>query len=204
MMLGMPDTAETDGVRRPGRPRDARAEAAILDAALDLVREHGFGGVTIDAVAARAGVGRATIYRRWSTREELLFEAASKLGGPATPELVGDLRTDLAASFRHLADHLRDDLTGCVVPELASEAARSEPMCDLLHALVAQGRAAPLAVVRAAIDRGELRAEVDPVLVVDALSGALFFRQMMSGDRIDHEVVEQLVDVVLDGVRVRA
>src|SRR6516164_9360358 len=82
--------------RRPGRPRSEQAEQAIIEATLDLFGEQGFEGVCIEAVAARAGVGKATIYRRWPNKQELLLAALSSMKSPI-PEPTGSVRDDLVA-----------------------------------------------------------------------------------------------------------
>src|SRR5271169_1750741 len=83
--------------RRPGRPRSEQAEQAIIEATLDLFAEQGFEGVCVEAVAARAGVGKATIYRRWPNKEELLLAALGSIKSPI-PELKGvSARDDLLA-----------------------------------------------------------------------------------------------------------
>src|SRR5256885_14111497 len=97
-----PDSAVDAGPagtsRRPGRPRSEQAEQAIIEATLDLFAEQGFEGVCIEAVAARAGVGKATLYRRWPNKEELLLAALSSLKSPF-PEPVGNVRDDLVAQM---------------------------------------------------------------------------------------------------------
>ena len=82
--------------RRPGRPRSEQAEQAIIEATLDLFAEKGFEGVCVELVAARAGVGKATIYRRWANKEELLLAALSSMKSPI-PEPTGSVRDDLLA-----------------------------------------------------------------------------------------------------------
>ena len=84
--------------RRPGRPRSEQAEQAIIEATLDLFAEQGFEGVCVEAVAARAGVGKATIYRRWPNKEELLLAALSSMKSPF-PEPTGNVRDDLIAQI---------------------------------------------------------------------------------------------------------
>src|ERR1700726_3239305 len=91
------DTEAGPANRRPGRPRSEQAEQAIIEATLDLFAEQGFEGVCVEAVAARAGVGKATIYRRWPNKEELLLPAFGSLKSPI-PELSGiSVRDDLVA-----------------------------------------------------------------------------------------------------------
>src|SRR5437016_14195863 len=84
--------------RRPGRPRSEQAEQAIIEATLDLFAEQGFEGVCVEAVAARAGVGKATIYRRWPNKEELLLAALGSMKSPL-PESTGNVRDDLVAQL---------------------------------------------------------------------------------------------------------
>src|SRR3954451_25328604 len=97
----MTETTERLAPRPPGRPRSERAEKAIIDATLDLlVEEAGVAGVTIEAVAARAGVGKTTIYRRWANKEALIVDALATLKAPI-PELTGlSAREDLLAFTR--------------------------------------------------------------------------------------------------------
>ena len=174
-------------------------EGTIIQAALDLLQELGFGAVTVDAVAARAGVGKATIYRRWPTKEALLVDAAGTLKGPLYPAGTGDLRTDLIGVFNGLAEHLMEEAAGCLIPDLVAEAARNEDMQCVLNRFTAERRAPVLALVQDAVDRGVLKPHDDPVALIDAIGGALFYRRMLSGHAIDPPEVEKLVDLVLAG-----
>lgn len=186
--------------RPAGRPRDARLEGAIIQAALDLLQELGFAAVTVDAVAARAGVGKATIYRRWPTKEALLVDAAGTLKGPFYPTNTGDLRTDLVGVFNSLAEHLTEEAAGCLIPDLVAEAARNDDMQCLLNRFTAERRAPVLELVQDAVDSGVLKPHVDPVALIDAIGGALFYRKLLSGHGIDPPEVEKLVDLVLAGL----
>src|SRR5882672_996995 len=125
-----------DDVRvRAGRPRDPACDAAILQATLDIFAEHGYGGVSMDGVAARAGVGKATIYRRYASKAELVVEAV-RVGACLNDHLpdTGDLRSDLASMLLAMVDRLRSS-DGAVLltfaaerllhPELAAEFERS-------------------------------------------------------------------------------
>src|SRR4051794_33161402 len=92
--------------RRVGRPRDQRAEGAILDATVALVGEVGFGNLTVDAVAARAGVGKATIYRRWASKEELVIAAVTCLRHGVEAPDTGSVVDDLAGYWGAMADYV--------------------------------------------------------------------------------------------------
>ncbi|HEY2332861.1 MAG TPA: helix-turn-helix domain-containing protein, partial [Acidimicrobiales bacterium] len=89
------DDDVTVGDRRPGRPRDVRVDASIESATIEELCERGFGGASIEGIAARAGVGKATIYRRFPSREALLFSAAVHFAGECEAPDTGSLRDDL-------------------------------------------------------------------------------------------------------------
>ena len=94
--------------RRPGRPRDIRADAAIRQAAIEVLADKGPGGFTVDEVAARAGCGKATIYRRWPSRANLLLDTAHSMGLEPEPVDTGSVRGDLALLITQLAGKLHD------------------------------------------------------------------------------------------------
>ena len=105
-------SSATNDDRRLGRPRDARVDAAVLDATRSLLAEKGYAGTTVEAIATRAGVGKATIYRRWPTREQLLLAVTTAdLPDVPTPD-TGDLREDLRLVFTQLAEQIRTGRTG--------------------------------------------------------------------------------------------
>lgn len=188
--------------RRPGRPRDARAEQAILDAAFDLIEEVGFSGLTVDAVAARAGVGKATIYRRWTSKEALVVAAAKgSKGGPGEAVDTGDLRADLIAAWRRTADHLRHERHGRVMPALVAEAATNPELAKLLHELSVERRANIRRLVESAMARGDLSSEVDADLAVEMFVAPLFYRRLVSGAPLNIADAEPVVDYLLDGLR---
>src|SRR5262245_46506888 len=125
----MMDQATTEQVSRrsaarPGRPRNATAHEAILDAALTLFIEQGFEGMSVEAVASRGGVGKATIYRRWSSKEEVVIDAVTRVfAEPITPD-TGDAREDLIQSCRDLQVLMSSSPSGDVFPRMAAEVAR--------------------------------------------------------------------------------
>ncbi|HEX2039949.1 MAG TPA: TetR/AcrR family transcriptional regulator [Acidimicrobiales bacterium] len=185
--------------RPPGRPRDPGADRAILEAAIDVLREHGFGGFTVDAVAARAGVGKATIYRRWSGKEELILAAAETVVGDMPSPDTGSVRDDLLVLAGALAAHLTSEPAGCLAADLAAEATRNEEARTLIRRFTSTRRKVSAAVVRRAIERGELRPDIEPDAVVDAVVGPIFFRARLSGAPLTPKAVERIVDLALHG-----
>lgn len=192
--------AGTDG-RRQGRPRDPAADEAIIAAVYAVIEECGFAGFSVEAVAARAGVGKATIYRRWSTREDLLVAAAERVMVDAEVPDTGSLRDDLVtwvwARYRTKDDAPGSRLLGQVIVE-----ARVNPeMKKLLRRFHERRRGVLVRVVDRARQRGEID-DVDGPLLLDLVSGALLHRSLFSGRNIRRVDVEQVVDAALRGVGV--
>jgi len=183
--------------RRPGRPRDLGVDDAIMDAVVEILTEVGFRGLTIDAVAQRAGVGKATIYRRWAGKEQLVLDALTAERVPVPEPDTGSLRDDLLAHYLPLAD--ADAQRGAVrlMPALAAEAAVDPDIADRLQAFVSDRRAPVEGILRHAQERGEVNDDVDVELVVDLLTGAIMYRLYFSGTVVDEDVIRRLLDGVL-------
>jgi AcrR family transcriptional regulator len=188
---------EEDVRARAGRPRDPACDAAILQAALDIFADHGYDAVSMDGVAARAGVGKATIYRRYASKAELVVEAV-RCGAQIEDWLpdTGDLRADLRSMMQPLLDRLRGDdaklLTMFAVerlrePELAEEFDRS---------VVGKKREHIRHLVVAAIDRGDLPADSDVDLIAEA-PAAFLWHHAFYGLPMDDELLGRILDLVL-------
>ena len=181
--------------------RACRSGDAILAATLELLAERGLEGLTVDGVAARAKVGKATIYRHWRSRAELVMDAMASLAMPPAPEPTGDLRTDLCATFTALAGVLRDPDRSRLLASLV-DAAERDPELGALHVAHGAVRRAPArSLVHAAVERGELAPGTDPDLVVDLLVGPLFYRRLLAHEQVTASYVESVVDTVLAGLR---
>lgn len=194
--------AAAEAARRPpGRPLDEQVSTEILDAAVAVLTEQGFAGVTVDNVAATAGVSKATIYRRWSTKEALLLEAASCLSG-APDELpdTGSLRGDLVALYEGFLPALIDGIPGQMLPQMVAEGTRNPEIRALLADFADERRTRWRTVLERAVDRGELVDGVDVEVVVDCLTGPLFTRLLVTGRPLTPALAEQILDVVLGGV----
>lgn len=189
-----------DTPRKPGRPRDQRAEHAILGATLDLVGEVGFAGLTIEAVASRAGVGKATIYRRWSSKEELLLAACDAMLEQLPQPDTGSVRADLVECFGQVAHQVLTSRGCAVMAEVVGAADGNPGLADVLHRFVAEKRQSARTIFEMAIARGEVRADLDIELAVDLLGGPIFIRRLLSGDRIDPADGETVAAMILDGI----
>jgi AcrR family transcriptional regulator len=183
--------------RRPGRPRDARADETIMEASVEVLADKGPAGFTVDEVAARAGCGKATIYRRWPSRANLLLDTAHRMG--LEPDLVdtGSARDDLVALMSQLGAKLRETPAGRIMPAVIAEASVNPEMRAVLGAFVRDRRQRPRDVVLRGIERGQLRPDTDVELLLDLLGGTVFYRELVSGEPADEEFVTRLLDVVL-------
>jgi AcrR family transcriptional regulator len=192
-----PTAPRVSDQRRPGRPRDARADAAIMDAAVAVLADRGPAGFTVDEVASRAGCGKATVYRRWPSRAELLLETAQRLG--LEPPVVdnGSLRADLVELLSTLAHKMRDTTAGRILPGIIAEASVEPGMRRILAKFIADRRGRPREVMERGIARRELPADADVELILDLLGGTIMYRELIAGEVVDRAYVERLVDKVL-------
>jgi AcrR family transcriptional regulator len=171
-----------------------------MAAARELLAEKGFAGATVEAIASRAGVGKATIYRRWPTREALLLDVTSAdLPEVPTPD-TGDLREDLRLVFTALAEQIRTAGPAAYLSDLIGESSRNPAMRKDFQAMIQQRRSLCAEIVAQARKRGEVRKSVDPDLVLDLISGSIFYRKLFSEADADTAYVERAIDAVLDGI----
>ncbi|MEW1636436.1 TetR/AcrR family transcriptional regulator [Streptomyces sp. NPDC093801] len=188
--------------------RSERSRRAILDAALALVGEVGFDKLTIEAIAARAGVGKQTIYRWWPSKAAVLLDASLALSGeawadsgwtgfPDTGDLAADLKTVLRATVDEFGDPRYEaparalTAAGATDPDLAARFTEQllEPQLALYEARLRAGQQA-----------GQLAADADVRLVVEMLVGPLTYRWLMRTAPVTHAFADALVDAVLGGV----
>ncbi len=186
-------------------PRVARSKAAILEATAALISEQGFPGVSIEAVAARSGAAKTTIYRHWPNRDALVIEAFGLCAGPkADPPDTGTLRGDLLEILAGLARFLREE-GSCASLQSLADAARRDPELAGLHAAFIAERQRPMVdVLERGIRDGELPAGLDPQNAVSMLVGPLFYRAMVSFEPLDDDFVESVADALLDVVAAAA
>jgi AcrR family transcriptional regulator len=192
--------------RPPGRPRSTQADAAILQAALELLARNGYGALTMEAVRERSGVGKATLYRRYSSKEELVRAAIVHLNADVPlPEDTGSVAGDFAATAANILAGAARTGALTLMPRLLSEVAGDPEMHALFHEhLVEPRRRVVRAIVERAKERGEIREDVDTDLAVDLMVGPFIYRMIISGG--DRAAIGNPVDVlgaVLEGLRPR-
>jgi AcrR family transcriptional regulator len=195
-----PADAAPVGRRGPGRPRDAWVDIAIMQAAIDVLAERGPWGFTVDLVAARAGCGKATVYRRWPSRAALLLDTVQRMGLAPEPVDTGSVRGDLVANLTQFATKLRETPAGRILPAVVADAAFNPEMREVLAAFVRDRRGHPREAVVRGVERGELPPCADVDMVLDLLGGVVFYRELVSGNPADDAYVGRVVDTVLAGV----
>src|SRR5580692_1948555 len=191
--------------RRPGRPRSEQAEQAIIDATLDVFAEKGFEGVCVEAVAARAGVGKATIYRRWPNKEELLLAAFGSLKSPF-PEPEGvSVRDDLLAMVEVMCADKADPRKARRYALLLGEGEKyPRLMARYKETVVEPRREAMRAVIRRGIQTGELRPDTDVEIAMLTLTGVIMAREKTPDREFDGGFAARLVDGLLLGLSARS
>jgi AcrR family transcriptional regulator len=184
-----------------GRPLDLTRDADILDAALDVLAEEGFDGMTIDMVAARAKAGKATLYRRWPSKTELVIDAVacmknSDINFDALPD-TGTLRGDLVAMIKpHSIRDAEKKLK--VMAGLVSLLARNPELAETARAAVVAPRAEINRIfLQRAIDRGEIRAKIDIPFIASISPSMVTYRTMMLGKQVDREFLIGIIDKIL-------
>jgi AcrR family transcriptional regulator len=186
--------------RAPGRPREPETDARILDAAFRLMAQQGYARMSMDAVAAEAGVTKPTIYRRWPSKIELAMAALRAYCDASRPAVVGDTRADLIAEMEHFRRAISRpygmSLLGTV---LAEEHETPELLAAFRESLVVPRRRALRAILEAAQARGELRPDADIALAVNMLVGA-FYAQYLAAEPFAVNWSEKLVDTLLMGL----
>jgi AcrR family transcriptional regulator len=181
-----------------GRPRDPRADRAILDAALELMAEAGIARLRVDDVAARAGVGKATIYRRFATKDDLITAAVAGLVSDVAVPETGSTYGDLDALMRDAVQLYTGPLAPRLLPDLVSEMARNAPLAAAVRrGFLARRRDALRTVLVRGVERGDLRSDLDYELALDTLLAPVFYRLLVTGERIDYRLVDSVVALVM-------
>jgi AcrR family transcriptional regulator len=171
-------------------------------ATVHLLAEEGYSRLSMEGVAARAGVGKTTIYRRWPCKSDLVVHSLRCVSAEQdlAPD-TGRIRDDLVFFMRQMVDKLRRSEAGRIMPGLLVELARNPELARTFRqGFIEPRRALVIEALRRAIDRGEIRADVDLDLVVDATVAVFQHRLMVTGMAIDDDMPERLVDLLLQGI----
>jgi AcrR family transcriptional regulator len=190
------------GKRPPGRPRSQQAHSAILRSALKLLGENGFPDLTIEAIAAHAGVGKATVYRWWPDKAALITDAFSN---SATPKLrfpdTGSVRADMSQQMRQVIKIFSSPRGRILSAILAAGQSDRKLIAAFRERFMKPRRQEAYATLRRGIRRGELRGDTDLDLLLDSLYGPIYMRFFIRHDRLTADFVDGLCDLVLGGAR---
>jgi AcrR family transcriptional regulator len=191
-----------NGKRPPGRPRSEQARQAILRSTLKILGKNGFSDFKIEEVAARASVGKATVYRWWPNKGALIADAFAssttrRLRFPDT----GSVYTDMSQQMRQLIKVFRSRRGRIVSAILAAGQSDKDLIEAFRERFLWPRRREAYATLRRGIQRGELRKDLDPDLLLDSLYGPIYMRFLIQHDRLTPEFVDRLCTLVLSGAR---
>jgi AcrR family transcriptional regulator len=183
--------------------RSARAHAAILEATRELLAKGGVRELTVEGVAARSGVAKTTIYRRWRSKDELALAVLIDMVQTvvAVPNLK-DTRAELVVLVKGAVRVLSKTLMGTVMQGLVSELSTDSELAVAFRTQVVALRLAEVKrLIQRGVERGEIRPDVDVGLVHEMLFGPVYYRLFLSGEPLDDKLAERIVDAVLPGLR---
>lgn len=187
-------------------PRIERSRLQVLAAAVDLLREVGYGALTIEGVAARSGVAKSTIYRHWSSKAQVVadaFQWAHSLDPKDVPP-PGPVRDRVAAILRAtIADMATTDRLACMMPALIDAAERSDEIAELAQRVAEEKNAVLRSVLDEAVASGELQAHVDTAMLADALVGPILVCRLFHRTPVAVDDVPALVDQILPAADTR-
>jgi AcrR family transcriptional regulator len=179
-------------------PRIERSRLVIRRAALDELGEVGYGAFTIESVAARAGVGKSTIYRHWPDKLALIADAFETFHEQMVPSVeTGSPRERVVRLVRHVAEVVVDSTFSVCIPALIEGAERDPRVREFHHRYSAERRQSLVEVIAEGVASGDFPPRIDPELAALALLGPIFYRRLMSGEPFDPAGAGELVDTVL-------
>lgn len=184
-----------------GRPRDPRIDAAILQATADLLAEIGYSNLTIAAVAERAGTTKTALYRRWSSKAELVHEAAFPAAPTAITAPPGDIADDIRAMLAAARDVFSSPVVRAALPGLISDVVADADLSDRVMDRFTGVFEAVRERLADAVQRREVHADVDPDRLVEVIGGATLLRMLLRpGEPLGDHWVEQTAAIVVHGV----
>ncbi|WP_436738733.1 TetR/AcrR family transcriptional regulator [Streptomyces sp. BBFR102] len=196
-----------DEVRRPGRPRDAARDDAMLDAARQVLLRDGYAGLSMEKVATLAGVGKPTLYRRWTSKATLVADTVlhsflASAPAPAAPGARGTGSQRLADWFRAYAASVGDPHHAAMIRALTAAAAESPHDAESLYREHTRGQyESVVGHLRAGVASGEFRADADLEAVADALIGSLLYQLLTRTEQAASARAEHLLQILLAGLR---
>jgi AcrR family transcriptional regulator len=195
-----PEVNKPEAKRAPGRPRSEEARRAILRSTMRLLEHTGFGDLSIEAIAADANVGKATVYRWWPNKGALVADAfvsnaAKQLSFPDT----GSVRTDIGLQMKQWVEILRGRRGRIVAALISGGQSDKEILQAFRERFVRPKRLDAYQILQRGVDRGEIPADVDMDLVLDSLYGAIYMRFLIWQEGLTEQFVDDSVELVFSG-----
>ena len=184
---------------RPTDPRVERSRRLILSAALEVMAEVGYGGLTVEGVAARAGVGKSTIYRHWCGKLELVEDAVRTLRAPLAVPAQGSVRERVTGLLADLAENMADSTWSACLPAIIDAAERDPEVLDIHRRVARERRQVLVDLLERGVEAGELAASTDAGLLAECLIGPIIVRRLLLHEPFDPAAVPGLVAQVLGG-----
>jgi AcrR family transcriptional regulator len=181
-----------------GRPRDDKRDEAIQSAAIELMQEVGYERCTIEAIAARAHASKATIYRRWNNKQELILSAVTRHTFCSPPEIdSGNLRVDLIEMISEKIKNLKGP-DGAIVSVLLTAAKNDPELGKLIPTSIRETQDdSVMHIIERGIKRGEISKDANIELLLEILPGIFTYRIFMTHQSVNRKFIEQLVDGIL-------
>ncbi|HEX6515937.1 MAG TPA: TetR/AcrR family transcriptional regulator [Nocardioidaceae bacterium] len=197
--------AGKEPVRRGrGRPRDPETDKRIISAAADLILRRGFERMTVDEVAAQAGVGKATVYRRWPSKQDLAVKAMTELFTTEFPEPnTGSIRGDVTESIRRILRFVNTEEGQAFLRTTIAESIRDPRIAKLYRESSERSEEAGRRILQRGIERGEVRPDINVDLTMEWLSGLLSARVISGRPLPTLDELDSYVEWVLHGISVR-
>lgn len=180
-------------------PRNPNAsDEEILDITNQLIAKHDVSGVTVDMVASKAGVSKATIYRRWPSRSALILDALTIMHRPSGKPDTGSIRSDLYILLKELVEFLNRRNGSKLFLSFLNEAMRNPKLAQANRKISSEVRASYVAAIDQAIKRGELDGSVNVELMIDLLISPFLYRRFTGTSTVDAADIEPIIDVALN------
>lgn len=188
--------------KKMGRPRSEKTKNAILTAAYELLLENGFGVITIEKIAERAGVSKATIYKWWPNKAAVVMDAFFDVAVVRLPiPDTGLTINDMIIQVNNLAKFLISR-EGKVINEIIAEGQYDKKLAETYRTIYFKPRRLDSRyILERGISRGELRGNLDIELIMDLIFGPLFYRLLITGDVVDEDFIKNLIKCVFEGIK---
>lgn len=189
---------------RRSRGPSRLVRAAVVEATVAELAEHGYGTVTLERIARRAGVAKTTLYRRWGTKEALVLEAMLERAGTriSLPD-TGSLRQDLLEFAETAATNAASPEVSAMARAVVAGAPHDSALAAAVRDFWTQRLALDAYIVERAIDRGEVVVGTDALRVIEAVIGPIHLRLLLTGEPVDRDFLDGVVDTVIDGIAPR-